>query len=129
MALEQLLERAEHHLAVARARHAPPHLTQRGVLRRERTLRELVPEQPHQRAQALERLARLVHRASRMLPVDVPFEQLEREIQLAEGDPPEAVCGTLAGQQRELAQALALRAQATLALRLRKRRSRPHEGA
>jgi hypothetical protein len=59
--------------------------------------------------------------------VDLTLEQLERQIQLSQGDPPQALGGALRGQQRELAQSLALCAQAPVALGLRQSRSRAYE--
>jgi hypothetical protein len=64
-----------------------------------------------------------------LLAVDLALEHLEDHVQLAHRDPLKALCGTLCWKQRELAQALALCAQAAVALGLRQRSSSPHQGS
>ena len=59
---QQRVERVDHHLRVARARQPPGRVAQDRVLALVPPLAELLAQQAHQRAQALERLARLVDR-------------------------------------------------------------------
>jgi len=138
--LEQRVERADHHLRVACARQSPGRVAQDRVLALVELLAELRAQQAHERAQTLERLADVVDRLliesppvpSHVSPsAAVPAadasishllaaEQLDREVELAERDPPQSLGQGLARQQGEAACALALglgRATRSLGLR------------
>ena len=71
------------------------------MLAPELPLSELLAQQTYQRAQALERLARLVDRPC--VEVPVTREQLDREVELAERHPLQRLRQGLAGQLREAA--------------------------
>src|SRR5213075_3602048 len=78
---------------------------------------ELVGEQRQQRAQSLERLARLVYRLGGGAGAVVGREHLDRQLELSQGDALEPLSGTLARQEREAAFALLARPRhATVAL-------------
>ncbi len=68
MALQQRVERVDHHLRIARAGQPPGRVAEDRVLALVLPLAQLLAQQPHQRAQALERLARLVDR----LLIEIP---------------------------------------------------------
>src|SRR5205823_6920459 len=102
MAPEQPVQRGDEHLRVARARQPPAGVAQRRILAREPLLSELRSQDPRERPQPLERLARLVHRPLvRRRPVAPAAEQPDREIELAERYAPEAEHRRLAREQRE----------------------------
>jgi hypothetical protein len=65
MAVDQRVERLEQHLAIARSAEPPASVAEGDVLAPVDLVTELITGQPHGRAQALEALARLVHRRAR----------------------------------------------------------------
>src|SRR4051812_4424501 len=85
MAVDQRVERLEQHLAVARSAEPPAGVAEGDVLAPAGLDAELVAGQPYGRAQALEALARLVHRRAEVL-VGIALEPLDRHVELAAGD-------------------------------------------
>ena len=94
---DQRIERGEHHLGVAGAREAATGVAQRGLLALAGALAELSLEQPHDRAQPLDRLARLVHGALRERPRAISRDELERDVGLLERHPAQPLGQPLAG--------------------------------
>ena len=87
VALEECVERADHHLRVSCARQPPSRVAEDPVLLPELPLSKLLAQQTYQRPQPLERLTRLV---DRLLLRRVPLigKQLDCEVELAERHSP-----------------------------------------
>ena len=83
VSLQQRFQRAHHHLRIACPRQAPARVAQERLLARRGLRAQLVLEQLHQRAQALERLARLVHRLGGRHRAVLRREQLDRQVELS----------------------------------------------
>jgi len=85
---QESVQGVDHDLRVARSRKAPRAVAQGGVLAREALAAELRAQQPHDRTQPLEDLARLVHRPLAHLRAvgrsGMAIEQLDRDVELTE---------------------------------------------
>ncbi len=121
MARHQILQRAQQHCRVAGARQPPPRFAQQLALALIRALAQLVPQQPQQRPQALERLARLVHPLLRRGLRLAARQCVDRDVELAQRHPPLAASQGLLCQRRKTAsQPMLLAQHAPLALGPRK---------
>src|SRR5690349_13402953 len=109
-ALDQPVERSEPDLSVACRREVAPGVAQRLALARRLLAPEIVLHEHEQRAQPLQRLARLVHRRCQRDRRARAFELLDRELELSERHALEPCRETLAREQPEVALALAPRA-------------------
>src|SRR5438552_6736063 len=92
--LGQPVERLDDHGGVTGASQLPTRVAERDALAPVHVVAELVPGDPNERAQPLERLARLVDRLVAILGAAV-FERLRRKVQLAAGDAPHALGSSL----------------------------------